>query len=591
MKNLLSISLLLLFVTTTWAQTDKVETKYLRPSMTRVFAAPTTSYETVIIDKLKILPFNDKVDNHNINVSHVDYPVLPVRPAGELTVNQYSAYKEGYDQVRDVRNNNLQEILDIASREMMAKWWNRDANGNFDISLVSERGAYVQTDLTTIVNKASATNRIDMTGLQLISKTYVLFYDITNVETMEQYYNGVDAGRRAYAQKNNKEFKPVNRTSEGYKSYFSLRAFQLDFNDSIANHFYENYWSSADDVNPDNVTRWNNAKFPMKAIRSKTFVITSSQSKELKYGRKTMTQLLEAIPQGMEDAVISDLSKKIDAFKVKTAVYSTEPLMAKIGTKEGVRLDQLYYIYEIRIDKKGNQKKSRKGAARVIEVADNKGVATGNSSASTLQQRGGSEVYQGMLLEHKEDRGLEFGIQYFPLSSNRTGVNSVHLTAAYRLGNKINTHSWLGIVGIGVSARSDVYAGRISTESQDVASRNEDVTATSIYALFAKEIFFTNHGRIYARPAIGLGLNSMDFSTDEGDAISAISLPIETALIGNITPNIALQCNFATRILTAYSIEGEKAEQEGSPDFGWGFKRVGKLNLAAGLSLGLTIRL
>lgn len=587
MKILPSLFLVFLFTITLHAQ-EKVETKYLRPSMTRMFAKPTSSYETVILEKFKGLPFNNKVDNHNVNLNYVDYPALPVRPSGELTTAQYNNYKKQLDEARNFRNNNLNQQLNIASREMMAKWWNRDANGNFDISLIEERGARTIDDNMAIINNASATKRIDMTGLQLISKSYVLFYDITYVETMEQYYNRVDADRRESARKNNKEFKPVNRTKEGYRTGFSIQIFQLDFNDSIANHFYENYWSSTEDMNSENIAKWNTARFPMKMIKTKTFTVSSTQSKESAYGRKTMTQLLEVTPQKMEEEVMSYLSKKIDAFKVKAAVYTTEPLTSKIGTKEGVRLDQLYYIYEIKIDRKGNQKKTRKGAARVTELVNNQGVATGESKTSTLQQRGGSQLYSGMLLEHKEDKGLEFGIQYFPLTSNRSGVNTVHLTAAYRLGNIANTHSWLGIVGLGISAKNDVNTGDISY----VAYGYEDVSATSFYALFAKEIFFNTKGTFYARPAIGLGLNSLDFSEDEGDAISAYSIPIETAFIANITPNVAFQCNLATRILTAYYFEEDKMIQyDFSYDSGWGFKRIGKMNLAAGLSLGLTIRL
>ncbi|MFK7947147.1 MAG: hypothetical protein AB8G11_06145 [Saprospiraceae bacterium] len=587
MKILPSLFLVFLFTTTVHAQ-EKVKTKYLRPSLTRMFAKPTSSYETVILDKFKELPFNNKVDNHNVDLNYVDYPALPVRPSGELTVDQYNYYKKQLEQVQNLRTNNLNQQLNITSREVMAKWWSRDANGNFNISLVEERGAKTIDDNTARVNKASATNRIDMTGLQLISKSYTVFYDITNVETMEQYYNRRDAEQREYARKNNKEFKPMNRISEGYRTNFKVTLYQLDFNDSIANHFYENYWSSAEDLNSTNIAQWNTATFPMKLVMSQTFITSSTQSKELKYGRKTMTQLLEAMPQKMEEQVMSYLSKKIDEFKVKAAVYTTEPLTSKIGTKEGVKLDQLYYIYEIKIDRKGNQKKTRKGAARVTEVANNQGVATGNSNTSTLQQRGGSKMYSGMLLEHQEDKGLEFGIQYFPLTSNRSGVNSVHLTAAYRLGNFVNTHSWLGIVGFGISAKNDINTGSIGY----VAYGNEDVAATSMYALLAKEIFFNSRGTVYARPAIGLGLNNLDFSEEDDDAISAYSIPIETALIANITPNVAFQCNLATRILTAYYTDEDKVTQDGVfYDSGWGFKRVGKLNLAAGVSLGLTVRL
>lgn len=142
----------------------KIETKYLRPSITTLFLQPKNANEKTVITRFKNLDPDSRFDTHNI---------------------QYNDLKS----MSDIGN-----YVQAASNPIIAKWWGRDQQGNFNYTLVANRGAYTSTDADAITSRGSNTNRIEMIGEQLIDKSYVLVYEINDLYDMEEYYDRVDKG-------------------------------------------------------------------------------------------------------------------------------------------------------------------------------------------------------------------------------------------------------------------------------------------------------------------------------------------------------------------------------------------------------------
>ena len=126
------------------------------------------------------------------------------------------------------KNALITKYIRAASNPVIAKWWGRDADGNFNYSLVAQRGSYTATDADAIISRGSNTSRIEMIGEQLIDKSYILLYEITDLYSMEEYYDRQDASNRKL-----KITTPVKRTEEGYNCDYKVYAYKVDFGSPV----------------------------------------------------------------------------------------------------------------------------------------------------------------------------------------------------------------------------------------------------------------------------------------------------------------------------------------------------------------------
>ena len=159
MKRTILLLILIGISSTVFSQNPakKVNTKYFRPSITSLFFQPRNTNEEVLINRFKNIELNTKFDNHKI-----DFPNL----SNVSSVDPQRAQK-------------IKNYLLNASNPIIAKWWNRDEEGNFNFLYVAERGLYTSTDADAMISRSSNTNRIEMLGEQLIDKSYILLYEIT----------------------------------------------------------------------------------------------------------------------------------------------------------------------------------------------------------------------------------------------------------------------------------------------------------------------------------------------------------------------------------------------------------------------------
>ncbi len=97
-----------------------INTKYLRPSLTTLFFQPETSQKNVIINKFKELPIINKYDDNKI-----EFPYFNGSGISDA------------EKLAKIRN-----YVQHAANPILAKWWNRDANGDFNTDFVAKRGGF-----------------------------------------------------------------------------------------------------------------------------------------------------------------------------------------------------------------------------------------------------------------------------------------------------------------------------------------------------------------------------------------------------------------------------------------------------------------
>jgi hypothetical protein len=250
MKKYFTLTLLffiLISINITFSQvTDKknVETSYFRPSVTFLFLRPENNNEKLLVDKLYDLPINPKFDEHKINFQHLDKKSLmqyPEPPAAvdPLNVIEYRVYKKklneynkNYAFVDSVRKVQISTYVKSSTNPIIGKWMNRNSQGLMNFDLISKRGLYSSTDADASSAKNSAVDRRAEIGEKLVSKSYVFLWSVNTIKTMEDVYNEKDASG-----KGQKDYKPVQRTDEGFVISYTVKVYKVIFNDSVSSVF------------------------------------------------------------------------------------------------------------------------------------------------------------------------------------------------------------------------------------------------------------------------------------------------------------------------------------------------------------------
>lgn len=543
MKITLTAFIMLLLTTYfSYGQADKkVETKFMRPSVTSLFYASTDARESAVLNTFKNLPMVSKFDDHSIAYADLklnlpNAPAVPLANAGATAIQDYN---KKLQEINNIRQSQINDYISKASNPIVAKWWNRSPEGDFDASLLSKRGSYTATDADVLADKAAAASRLEMLGESLLNKSYLVLYKISNIRTMEEVYDAADAAGAKV-----KGYVPVKRTEEGYQLYYTADLYKLNYNDSVSAVFYQDYWTSKENHDAKKAEAWGSAIFPMALVNSHSSSASATQSNDPNSAiykitrRKSMDELLQDLPSGIQDDAITYFTRKVEDFQLKVTVYEEHPLTAKLGSKEGLSLDQRFFIYEIQLDPKTNQQiKKRKGVARATaKISSNDSNASGETKPSVFKQQGGKKIYQGMLMVEHNDLGLIMTAGYKSNPSDRS-MNGINFGLEYNisklLGKVIESKSMPGGLYLGanitINSMTDVLPGYISAIGPMDCVTDDSKWSGNTLALdltLTKEMYFTQKGNIYLLPIVTYGVSTINFSK-MGDQLLTTDLNLD----------------------------------------------------------------
>ncbi|MBO7477051.1 MAG: hypothetical protein J6U04_03865 [Salinivirgaceae bacterium] len=314
-------------------------------------------------------------------------------------------------------SDNLRQQLEImrAANRILAKWFSRSDDGKFNMSVIHERGLYNATDADVVAASASkrGLSKLQDAGEKLISHSYVMVMAFGKIKTMDEIYDEQDAARRKAAKASGKEFVPVSRTKNGYKGEVAGFLFRLSDVPQAMDNFYSNMWIFDDD-SPATIAAkrqmFDTTTFKMSFVTS---VVSNCEATQSNLGTQmTKAQLFDVLMNNSVRGLVYGFENKVDEWKVRTALYSTFPLRAKIGTKENLAVEDRYFVYEFRMNKNNEVYADRRGVVRAKKVVNNSHVAEGSGSddlkntTSKFYQIAGHKLEPGMFLEQSNDMGL-----------------------------------------------------------------------------------------------------------------------------------------------------------------------------------------
>jgi hypothetical protein len=366
---------------------------------------------------------------------------------------------------------------------------------------------------------------------------------------MQQVYDEIDAAGTKTAALLNKTFEPVKRTMEGYQISYSSSIYKLDWSQEVSSNFYKNLYVSEktnQSIRQEKINAFNQSTYPMVFVAEVSGTISSIQSNDpasyVLTKRKTMQELLEnSVPDIQEDAMYQ-ASKKIDDFRVKAPLFKTYPTLSKIGTKEGLYLDQRMFVYELDGDKK-----VKKGIVTVAKIEDNAKVATGETTPSRFRQVAGKRIEPYHFLESKEDSGLSYTLGFTP--GDVSAASGFHASVDARVNRflKVKDANASSITR-GVNLSLNIAYNMINEKVFDFDTANSEGSSLMAGLSLGKEIAITKKGNIYIFPQIGGSLMSYTFTKFDGEDISEEYADYKewSAISANVT--FGLGINFASNL-------------------------------------------
>jgi hypothetical protein len=197
----------------------------------------------------------------------------------------------------------------------------------------------------------------------------------------------------------------------GFKVMTHSYLFQLVWNDSIANIFYQNYYTET--PNPERLRAFFADETTFRLIYLGT--ASAVDEKTTTKGRYTRDDLLQMITVRSIDKNVAKLQKRFEAFRVKAPITKVEydkkgkptGFRAQIGEKEGVEDNMKFEVLECRLVK-GRIEYRRIAVLRPVKnrIWDNRFNALlendddGDASGSLFKLETGNinEIVPGMLI-------------------------------------------------------------------------------------------------------------------------------------------------------------------------------------------------
>lgn len=384
--------------------------KYVRNGMSFHFVTP-SGFSSGIVNAIKV---PGKYDDNSFgdNTLNVNLP--------SLASDQNSKQKKAKTSIEVEASSDEFKLIEQAVQQQ--KIANKilsnillDENGkiNFD-KTIFKRGEYNATDKDAI--QADASNK----GWGKI-RTDAITNVLNNVYLVVNQTGAIT----------NSTSKDVTTYSVPFKSYL----IQVDLSSLLSTfEFYDKFPLDK------NITKeLNDYKFSIKLLSVSTGSgSTTDQDIELNGLKlvkkpKTEQQIYVDLATSTVDQGIIDHANNYEALKVKTPVISTGPITAKIGKKEGLRIDDRFEVFENRMSEKtGEKSATRMGYVRVGKVGENESVADGNSEVSKFYKAPARRVEKNMILKEIPETGIQVGAE---IAFGESSYLSTE-TYSYKIGNQ-----------------------------------------------------------------------------------------------------------------------------------------------------------
>lgn len=390
--------------------------KYRRSSLYSVAVKhPTFPYGNAIDSAFYSIPMPDKFNDHNLPVRAFESSAKKMQKQGK---------KKDLTNMSDV--DNFMKTFSVP-RELVAKWFNRDPRtGAMDMSLIQQRGFYDASaaDIDAALSSSRNIQMLGDAGEDLIGKTFMIVNDITyvdkgkNSETAAAVIGGIGAlagailGDRGISDLGKSVAVAVNEI-DGFTVNVTTYLYRLDWNETISNTLYQDYWLSGEDDPARKAAFDNSGLFTMSYVGSSHTSASNTSSKSFSKLSKE-EQMVRTCARAVDRAIVQ-LQRQYDEFKVNVPVLKVNDdhtVEVAIGLKEGVNVHSRYEVLMAKEDKDGHVKYQRIGLLAPVKdhIWDNRygalddAKAAANASAQEKKEK--SQQNSGSAHdEHDEGEG------------------------------------------------------------------------------------------------------------------------------------------------------------------------------------------
>ncbi|MCD8135538.1 MAG: hypothetical protein LUH01_06135, partial [Parabacteroides gordonii] len=317
-------------------------------------------------------------------------------------------------------------------KEIISYLFNRNSNtGEMSTERIHSRGLYNVSDQNILESQATkrGIEGLKDQGFSLIRNCHLMILDYANIRY--EYKKGDDNG----------DFY--------WYSTPAAYLFKIEWNEQLQNELFD-CW--IDESTP--VTERKNKKIafeklsvPMKFIirvtddsRSENTGIEEQQRKVNNGGKRKYRNedLKENAFNKMiflaADYLRERIEGKYESFQIQNSIYAIHPIRSKIGKKEGIKVNDRYFVYEHIAKNDKSTKLARRGVVKATtHIANNRQIATGDSPTTEFYQIAGGKLEEGMTLKEKQSYyiNLDLGYRYGELEGIYAGINtSLYATRA-----------------------------------------------------------------------------------------------------------------------------------------------------------------
>lgn len=349
MKKILLFSLLLCLGASASAQKQPDSlAKYRRSSLYSVLIRHSSlPYGETIDSAFMSIPIPDKFNNHDLAVKSFESTAKKVKKA---------AKSEKKDEANFADIKTFMDENSVA-KNLIAKWFDRDAEGYFDMDLIAERGNYdaSQADIAQAEQSARGLAMLQDAGQELIGNTFVLINDITFIDHGENSKKAAGwikfAGSIASSLTGTNLSGATNTVAsavneiDGFKVNITSYLYRLVWNDEVMNEFYNDYYT--DKSYPADVHAANKAKFDNLPADNELFRVnyigqttaSAANMSSKSFANKTKSeQMLKVCTRAIDKAIV-ELQREYEEFKVNVPLYAINEdgtVEVQIGLKEGI---------------------------------------------------------------------------------------------------------------------------------------------------------------------------------------------------------------------------------------------------------------
>lgn len=539
-------------------KSNLVSSEYDRNSFTYLGIDFAEQFSAQACAKLSELPVPEKFYDNSVDIKTLSAP------------NMRDAMSVGTEPMKKLSNQKVIDLLqqNKIGQKILAKWFNRQADGTFNVDLLKERGMFNANDADFVIASASKRGEsalMDM-GMGLIDKSYVMVVDFDKLMTMEQVYD-------------QSQVPAEQRNMNGFKATVNAYLYKLNFNDSVAAYFFQDYWTSTPD--PAKASAFEAAKFPFIPVQTIQKEVMGTQFNPghvlAPKVQKSSDELMQMLVKTAQQAFITDVEKENNEFRVKAFVSATNPIAAKIGKKEGLSFDQRYFVYENKEKGNGTVVSKRRGVVKAMKVADNQKVTTGDTDPSLFYQIAGGKIdAYGMFMEQKNDIGMNFILGY-----TEGGLSGVTGRLEYYIGKAFYK---TGNLSKGLTSLKLYVEGGLNADTYNYSTYTDaDFTFMRVSGGLAKDYYLTNF--LHWGPFAGYGIenatwdgsdNKINSSFIEAGARIGINLSYNIQLIGSATYYI---------MLTSEETDSASTSVDADVDYSGLFERGDGLGISAGLRI------